>query len=97
MKWGGDHWEYMVRLMLWQPPAPKSLTNNPERVIDVAGRKGYVAVEVEGGSCTMNIKAEPAWIQIEADPPLPTNPDTSTRSCDRAAKLVETVITRLGW
>lgn len=74
---------------------PKVPTDNPERVIGVADRKGYVAVEA--GSSTTNIKAEPAWIRIETAPPPPEKPDTSTRPCDRAAKLVEKIIRRLVW
>ncbi|MQA08458.1 MAG: DUF3558 domain-containing protein [Pseudonocardiaceae bacterium] len=87
---------HKVRVVLWQPPIPSVQTDTAERVIDVAGKRGYVSVETDL-HCTMDVDAGPAWIQLDTSAPLPESGDTEAAECDRAAGLGKKALTQLGW
>lgn len=88
--------QYKLDLALWQPPAPGVQSENAERTLDVNGKKGYVTSQTEV-SCTVDVEAEPAWLQVITFSPRPEDETSLTErtECDRAGELAGTVLDRL--
>lgn len=53
---------------LWQPPVPRTLSNDAERTTIIGDSTGYVAEE-DKDSCVMHVRAEPAWLSIDLEVP----------------------------
>lgn len=86
---------YEVSLSVWVPPSPEVQKANES--LDVSGKTGYIVTDMEG-SCTMDVEASPAWIQIDTNAPLPEGgADAEPRECVRAGKLVTKAFAQLGW
>ena len=57
-------------LRLWQPPVPKVLTDHAKRMTELGDHTGYVESEGDG-FCNMHVAAEPAWLTVDLNVPLP--------------------------
>ncbi len=91
-----------VELMLWRPPLPDVLTDNPERTMDVGGRPAYVGSQT-ATACLMDIDAGGAagdrWLHLDVSSPAEPDADLTAdgATCDRLAGTARGVLDKLGW
>ncbi len=95
--WKADDF-HKFELTVWRPPVPDVFKDKPRRILDVAGKKGYVTSGT-AISCDLDVEADPAWVggDVDAQPGPGIDLNNENGTCDKLAGTLKSVFTKLGW